>query len=301
MSQTSRALAAQSDRSRSQALTGIYRRMEGAYAVVTLLGADVTIPAAGMVQPVPDTAVHVELRESGYVMLGPVRPPPTRGRVTATGSPNVTVLGSDGVSYQLPRMSAYTPAIDDDVAIEWSEAGGLVKGKVSTTPVAKPVLVRAVLPGLFHPSPFLATHAGYHVLSNGSYVSTYYPLYGHSKISGLQASAAWYGTAVADSIPDGAVIESARLYLSTRSQAFGGPKLQVIAGTGPQSRVQVGGDFTLPARSGWVKIPTEVVDLLKVAPRGLSVVGATSPSGSDVYNKLTADPLSFALDIAWRA
>ncbi|ERG63546.1 hypothetical protein L332_03650 [Agrococcus pavilionensis RW1] len=301
MSATARALAASANRVRSQTLTGIYRRMDGPRAVVSLLGADVAIPSAATIQPVPNSAVHVELREAGYVMLGPVKPPPTRGRVTATGSSNVTVLGSDGVSYQLPRMDAYAPAIDDDVAIEWSEAGGLVKGKVSSTPVAAPVLTPAVQTGKFHPSPFLATAAGYHVLSSGAFNGGYFPLYGNSPTVGLQGSAAWYGTAVADTIPDDAVIDSARIFLSTRSQAFGGPKLQVIAGAGPQNRVQVGGDFPISGRAGWVPIPTEVIDLLKVAPRGISLLGATSPSGSDVYNKLTADPLSFALDIAWRS
>jgi hypothetical protein len=299
MSLTSRALAAQIDRPRTAALTGAYRRMNGALAVVELMGVEVAIPAVGVVQPIPNSIVHVELRESGYVMLGPVKPPPTRGRVTATGTPFVTVLAA-GTSYQLPHMSDYTPAIDDDVAIEWSEAGGLVKGRVSTTPVPEAAPAPRTPPTSFHPSPFLATHAGYHVLSSGVYNGSWFPNYGNSPSAGAQASAAWYGAAVADSIPDDAVIESARLYLSVRSSQYGGPKLQVIEGSGPRSRQQVGGDFALPARSGWVPIPTAVIDLLKAAPRGLSTVGATSPSGSDIYNKLSADHMSFALDISWR-
>lgn len=294
MSQTSRALSFLAYAPRSTSLVGTYRRMDGAFAVVSLLGADVAIPTAGMVQPIPDTSVHVELRDSGYVMLGPVSPPPTRGRVTATGASLVTVLAG-GRTYEIPYMSAYTPTVNDDVAIEWSEAGGLVKGRVSTTPAAVPVVVPVTPQSNYHPSPFLASAAGYHVLSGGDYNGSWFPNYGIG-----QASAAWYGSTIADSIPDDAEIVSARVFLAVRSSQYGGPKLQVIEGGGPRSRVQVGGDFPLPARSGWVPIPLEVVDLLKVAPRGLSTVGATSPSGSDVYQKLTADPMSFALDIAWR-
>ncbi|QUW18900.1 hypothetical protein [Agrococcus sp. Marseille-Q4369] len=296
MSRLSRAVAQQTSKQHGRALTGIYRRMQGAFAVVTVQGADVTLPFAGTVQPVPGAVVNIELRDSGYLVLGPVKSPPTRGRITATGTPFVTVLAG-GESFELPYMAAYTPAVDDDVAIDWSEAGGLVRGKVSTTPVAAPVSpVFEALPGHYHPSPFLATAAGYHRLSGGAPNLSWFPNYGIG-----QASAAWYGSTVADSIPDGATIVSARLFLSVRSSQLGGPKLQVIEGAGPQARVQVGGDFPLPARTGWVPIPLEVIDLLKVAPRGLSTIGATVPSGSDIYKKLTDDPMSFALDIEWRS
>ena len=295
MSQLVRAVRRGQARPTGSLRTGIFRRMEGAFAVVTLQGTDVSIPFAGTVQPTPDAVVNVELRDgSGYLMLGPVKSPPTRGRVTVTGTTTVTVVGSDEVTYEMPFMSAYTPAVNDDVAIDWSEAGGLVRGKVSTTPVPEAVPGFAVPETAYHPSPFLASAAGYHRLGSGQLILTWFPNYGTDR-----ASAAWYGSTVADSIPDGAVIVSARLYLSTRSQSYGGPKLAVIEGAGPQARAVVG-EFDLGHRAGWGDIPPEVVDLLKVAPRGLSTVGATDPSGGDVYNKITDDPMSFALDISWR-
>ena len=294
MSQLARAVRREQAKPSGSLRTGIFRRMDGAFAVVSLQGRDVSIPFAGTVQPVPDAVVNVELRDgSGYLMLGPVKSPPTRGRVTVTGTTTVTVLGSDDVTYEVPFMSAYTPAVNDDVAVDWSEAGGLVRGKVSTTPVPAPAVTTAPSANGYHPSPFLASAAGYHRLASGQLILTWFPNYGTDR-----ASAAWYGSTVADSIPDDAVILSARLHLSTRSQSYGGPKLAVIEGSGPQARVVVE-EFALGHRSGWGDIPAAVVDLLKVAPRGLSTVGATDPSGGDVYNKVTDDPMSFALDVSW--
>jgi hypothetical protein len=280
----------------SQSLVGTFQRFEGAFALVTVLGADVLIPFSGPL-PSPTDSVQLELRNGQMVMTGPTRPKPTRGRVTAVGSPNVTVLGSDAVSYSLPFMSSYSPTVMDDVAIEWSFEGGLVKGKVSTTPpppVAPPAAGAEVRD--YHPAPFQAVAAGYHIVSSGAYNGSFVPNYGTDR-----ASAAWYGATVADSIQDNATITLARIYLSTTSQSFGGPAIQVIEGAGPQARVPVGSAIALPARSGWVSIPGEIVDLLKVANRGVSIIGATNPSGSDRYRTVAQDPMTFALDLGWRA
>lgn len=278
----------------SESIIGTFQRIVGASAVVNVLGSETPLPFSGPL-PSPGDPVQIEMRNGSYVMTGPVKPKPTRGRVTATGTPTITVLGSDGVSYSLPFMSAYTPAVNDDVAIEWTFEGGLVKGRVSTTPVA-PTAPGVETPAqTYHPAPFLASAAGYHVLSSGAYNGNWVPNYGIG-----QAAAAWYGATIVDSIPAAAVVTMARIFLSTTLSQYGGPAIQVIGGTSPQGRVAVGGTYPLDARSGWVGIPTAVVDLLKASGRGISIIGATSPSGSDRYRPLSQDPQSFALDIAWR-
>lgn len=278
----------------TQSLLGVFQRVDGARAVVAIRGYEVAIPIAGAV-PAPGDAVQVEMRNGEYVMTGPTKPRPTRGRITATGTPRVTVRGSDGVSYSLPFMSSYTPAVNDDVAVEWSFEGGLVKGRVSTTPAPPNAPPPPSSSQTFHPAPFLASAAGYHVLSNGSYNGNFVPNYGIG-----QSSAAWYGAAVADSIPDGATITLARIYLAVTQSQYAGPVLQVIDGTGPQARVAVGPTWPISRRSGWADIPAGVGDLLKVAGRGISLLNDTGGSGSDRYQPLSRDPMSFALDLAWQ-
>lgn len=288
------AILARTRQQQTLSFTGVYRRMSGSFAVVDALGSTgLLIPSAAQVPPVSNDVVQVELRNGQYVMLGPVKPHPTRGTVTVVGSPLVTVSTADGL-FSLPFMSAYSPSVNDDVAIEWTGEGGLVKGRVSTTPPPPTPEPPPAEPSReYHPSPFLASAAGYH--KGGVYNGNWFPNYGTN-----QTAAAWYGMTVADSIPDDATITLARVFLSERQAQFGGPAVQVIEGTGPQARVPVGAATALPARSGWVAIPFEVVDLLKVAGRGVSIIGATNPSGLSIYNKLSDDPQSFALDLAWR-
>lgn len=108
--------------------TGVFVRMEGRMAVVNIGTSTVTIPCVGFYPPVVGMAVRIEWVNGSPAVSGPVRPLSPLGRITATGNPRATV-SVDGETYSLFYRAGYTPAINDQVEINW--ATGIIQGKVT--------------------------------------------------------------------------------------------------------------------------------------------------------------------------
>lgn len=316
------------ERRPSMSFIGVFRRMVGARAVCEALGGTLEAQFVGTVQPSPGDSVQIEMRNGSYAMLGPSQPKPTRGtviRVAAPGEADATktpvgeeipeqefdefgnplpdalppdtarcVVRAGNQEFYLPYMQSYTPIVGNVVAIQWTFEGGLVTGTVSTTPkveTADPAPPRpAPAPGGFRPTPFRATVSG--TYQSGSWTS------GNVMSSDSGRGVFLYGSSVADTIPDDAVINFVRIWLSPQ-QIFGDPaQLRLVSNTALSGApAWVGAAWPLAPAPGWQQIPNSFADWLKANNGGLGFEGG----GFHIFDSIAIDPMSGALDISYSA
>jgi hypothetical protein len=113
--------------------TAQFVRMVDGLAEINIGENTIQVACVGYQPPVTGMTVQVEHRSGRYVVTGPAVSPVQSGTVTAEGTPLLTVVVA-GVTYSLPFLSSYTPAVGDEVEVDWSRAkGGLVLGKITTT------------------------------------------------------------------------------------------------------------------------------------------------------------------------
>lgn len=275
-----------------QSKTGVFVARQGNQVVVNLGETTVTLPFNGISLPPPGHPVRIENRAGSFVVTGAARPLPGQGIITATGSPTATVTAW-GVAYQLPFRSGYSPTVNDQVDITWSADGGIIQGSLSTTPTPPtppPAVIPEQGPQTFHPSPFTATWSG-------TWNGTRWWL--NDVWAGDNSYGAWgYGGKLADTIPDSAQIVSAAMYLPALSLFGAMPNLGWHnSGDQPPGNVSVNAAAALPQKSGWVPIPTSLIDVLKTTAGGLGFLHG----GFNKYRGIQADSLSGALDITWIA
>jgi hypothetical protein len=254
----------------------------------------VQIYSAGFYTPLPGAFVRT-LRVNGLtLMLGPVQPRSAYGRVTATGTPKLTLLLPDGSTVQLPYVvSAYTaPALDDDVLISWAD-GGVIVGKVTEVPLSN----------------YLPAPSGGGGSAGGSFSTEFV-----ADASGSFQSGQWwrddvwcsdgnigawfYGTAVADTIPDGAVIGSVALLVNETYNEYPG-SLATIGTHGLTSRSgtpAIAGAHGIAAGSGWRALPVAYGNALKT---GAAFGLGTNHGGYHKFSARTADANSGRLRIEW--
>lgn len=273
-----------------QSKIGVFVSRDGFKAIVNIGTSTVTLPFVGMYLPPAGHPVQLEMRAGQLVVAGPARPLPGVGKITGTGSPRATVTAW-GAAYALPYRSGYAPVLNDDVEIAWTADGGVIQGKVTATSAAvAPGTNPGGGGGYFRPAPFTAIDSGSRYDSGGGWINT--NVYASSSMTG-----GWfYGSKIADTIPDSAVINLARIYLNPAQTQFGPPRLQVhTSPTKAGALSWVGSYYELPARSGWVDIPLAFIDYLKSNQGGLGM----NHGGYDIYRGVPSDGLSGALDIAW--
>lgn len=276
--------------------TAIFVARVGVKAQVNLAGGTSPIlPYAAATFPTPGDPVQLELRDGEWVVTGPARPKPGEGVITATGSPRATVTAW-GVDYVLRYSSAYTPTLNDQVAISWSAEGeGVITGKVSATSNAvAPGTGSAGSGGTFHPAPFTAIDSGSY-RSGGWWTNDVYS-------SDNNDSAWFYGSKIKDSIPDTATILSARMYLPIRIihvNAASIFRLHTNSVKGSTPPAWAGGPYSgsISPATGWHDVPTSWIDYLKANDGGLGL----DTGGYWVAKGTAADAYSGALDISWQA
>jgi len=274
------------------AKVGEFVERDGFRAVVNLGESTVSLPFVGMYLPPAGHPVQLELRAGQMVVTGPARPLPGIGVISATGTPRATVTAW-GVDYLLPYRSSYTPVLGHNVEIQWTSDDGVIQGQVTATSntVAPPVIPGGgVQP--FHPDPFTA-------VDSASWGATYGWNTRDVWASDSYIGAWFYGSKIKDTIPDGAVIKSAAIFLSPRQVSGAAPNLRYhTSATRPGGAVTFAGTtFVLPSRTGWVSIPLAFIDYLKANNGGIGF----DHGGYNIFRGTQADGQSGALDISWEA
>lgn len=160
--------------------------------------------------PVPGVPVYV-LVIPGFIALTlgkPSRPP----LGTVAGDPSgglVNVTADDGITYPMGFQTNYTPAAGHRVLLDW-DAGGHIINRIDAAPAPKPPVQNSDSGSQRKTQQFKPIDSGSYRSSWGSgvvYFGQSYP------------SAGWfYGTQIADTIPDDAVISSVSVYLEVTAQ-----------------------------------------------------------------------------------
>ncbi len=245
--------------------------------------------SAGSSQPLPGTSVRCVQFDGGVVMLGPAAPQSTFGTVTATGALALTVTVG-GVSLQLPFMVSYTPrAINDVVLIDW-DSGGVVLGKLSAVPGASYVYVPTTPPIQAYTADFRADDSG--SFESGSWNKN--DVYCSSSNIG-----AWfYGSTIAGTIPDGAVINRVQLYVPEYYNQFPSSLATIGLHTLPTKAgtPSISSAGTISQGTGWKDLPVGFGDALKT---GAALGVGTNHGGYHKFRGRATDADSGLLRIDW--
>lgn len=277
-----RQLAAVSS-ARSEA--AIFVRMDSRFAVVNIGTSTVTVPCVGFYPPVPGMAVRVDWVNGSPAVTGPMKPLSPMGKITATGTPRATVT-VDGVQYLLYYRSGYTPAVNDDVEINW--ATGIIQGKV--TGLDNPTSPGENAGGS---TPFDVTiRAG----NSGRYQSGSGWWSNDPRASNSNNGIWTYENRVADAV-GGGTVATIDIYLPLIQQLG-----NCSVGVHPHAGLPAGAPtitsltpLALGQRSGWVRLPQFFGPYVAAGGRG---IGVTAPGGGDnIWRGTAGDPLSGALRI----
>lgn len=266
---------------------GIFVRMDGRLAVVNIGPATVTIPCVGFYPPVAGMAVRVDWVNGSPSVAGPVKPLNPLGRITATGTPRATVT-VDGTPYLLYYRSGYTPALNDDVEVNW--ATGIIQGKVTgmETPTA---------PGESGggSTPFTVQ---IRAAASGRFDSNTSDWWGNDPWASNNNVGIWtYENRVPDAI-GAATITGVRVYAPLIREAgtasIGVHPHFAIPGGAPTITSLIPMD--LGQRNGWINLPLNFGTYLQAGGRGIGVASPTS--GNTQWRGVAGDAFSGALEIS---
>lgn len=252
----------------------------------------VQVYSAGFYTPLPGGWVRVLKFDSFTLMLGPVVQDPAYGRVTATGSPKLTVQYPDGSTELLFYMSsAYpSPAVNDDVLINRA-SGGMIMGKVTGVPISGYLPSSAPVVG---PKSFAVD---FRATDSGSYDNSYDSWFQNDVWASVHANGAWfYGSSIADTIPDGATVTAVRLYAPEFYSVGGAASIGTHTLTSKSDALTV--SSAVPVNGGgWLGLPTSFGDALKTgAAWG---VGTIQGNFFHKYRGRASDAQSGLLHIEW--
>lgn len=275
----------------AESYLGTFVSQSGTAALVNVAGSTITVKSESAYPPIAGEAVRLERRGADIILLGPAIARSATGRVTVTGSPQCTVEypNGSGVTKLMPYPSGYTPAVGDIVLINW-DSNGAIQAKLTQLPgVVVPDVLPPTGPQLYHPPPFTAIDSG--TFQSGSWWTT-------DVYSSSSTTSAWfYGSKIKDTIPDGATIISAAIYLPAKQALYGPPQFGRHASpTKPAGAVSFSALADLGGRSGWTAIPAALIEHLKANDGGLGV----SHGGYTIWHGVATDGLSGALDIIYR-
>lgn len=275
--------------------TATFVRFDGAMCVVMdNLGVEQAWAWSGQWPPQPGDAVRVEQRAGRHIVTGTVLPKPTRGTVKAVSSTTLVVT-ADGTDYEvLFNRSSYTsPAVGHIVQLVWGVEGGIATGILSVVPPPPPPPLPVEAAPTTGRQTFRAVVAGQ--WRDGDWTA------GTPEVS-ITRTAGWhYGPSLAATLPDAAQITLARIYLPAVIERFAPPLVQAFDGP-PPSSAGVGPQIQLGAQNGWIDLPVGVAEQLRAGNRGIRLLEMTGATGTwTTWKSLSQDPMSGALDLAWKA
>ena len=271
-----------------QRLIGTYVSTDGIRGVVDVGGGRIPADLAGYTPEVNET-VWVLFIDGTATILGPTLQKPGIGIVSAAPSANLVPISTTAGPFTLPYAAGLSLSAGQQVKLgAWNE-GGFVFAVMSTTPAAGNPGAGPGTGATDHVQTFTAIDAGSY---NGSSWWT-----GQVYASDSNIGAWFYGTKIADTIPDGAGIASVEIYLSANQISGSAPNIGYHGSAGkPGGGLSISGAVAT-GRSGWVSLPTSFGDYLKANPGGIGCLHG----GYNIFNSLAADGQSGALRIHWIA
>lgn len=230
-------------------------------AIVEFSGGRVPAYVLAGVPQLNDT-VWVQVLDGVAFVHGPTVPKPDEGGIlTASGGSAVvqTDIGDINASYD-NGLLLLDPG--DIVHLVWGPSGAWIDGiKVAYTPPAPPP------PPITTPT---VRTVEFGPIDSGSFQSGYGWRTNEVWSSASNQGGWFYGPAFRDTIPDAAVVHGAQIYLPPPTRLLGAmPFGRHDWDYKPGGAMTVHSTSTLPGTSGWVNIPTGLIDHLKQNPGGL--------------------------------
>ncbi|QPE05317.1 hypothetical protein IT882_04410 [Microbacterium schleiferi] len=270
-----------------ESIVGVFVSQDGPVATVDVAGRRLSVKAATQLRVLPSDPVRLERRGPDLVVVGPTVNRATLGKVTVDGNPaTVEYPDGSGVTAELPVVDGLTVEVDDPVIIDWS-SGGTVLAVVASptateTPDAPAGSGQTVTVQLFADQ-------------SGSYGSSWWT--DEVWASSSYVGGWFYGTKIKDSIPDGAVILAASIYLPAKSTFGDSPNFGIHnQAVRPAGSLTVSSTVALSPRVGEVPLPTSWFDTLKASDGGVGV----NHGGRNVYRSVGADGNSGRLTVTYR-
>lgn len=252
------------DKSEIRFLQGNFRGLDTfGRAIVDFSGGRVPAHVLRGITPAVNESVWVEVANGVAYMHGPTIPKPDSGTVVSTSSGTAiltTTMGEISASYD-DGLLLLDPG--DTVRLSWGPSGAWVLG----------VAIEAPDPDV-PPAPGGGSRRvtrEFTAIDSGSWQADY----GWRTIdvwSSANNKGAWfYGTQIADTIPDSAVIVgSPQIYLPNPIRLLGAaPFGRHAYASKPGGEPIITATSTLPGTSGWVDIPASLLDHLKTNVGGL--------------------------------
>lgn len=261
----------------------VFVKMDGRFAIINIGTSTITVPCVGFYPPVAGMPVRIDWVNGSPSLTGPVKPLNPLGRITATGAPRATVT-VDGVAYSLFYRAGYTPAVNDDVEVNW--ATGVIQGKI--TGVTVPDVPNEVPP---EPKGFeLVVRAE----QSGRFDSG--GRWGNSDpwASNTTRGLWTYNNRVKDALAGAVSINYVDIYLplvrEVGNVSIGLHEYGVLPGFFPVITDPL--NLPLGSRGGWLRMPNWAA-FLALGQRG---IGVYAPGGGyTVWNGVGTDPMSGAL------
>jgi hypothetical protein len=265
------------------------------YVTVNLNGSHVPALCAGGQFPAVGDSVMVLQIGTLLICMGAI-PKPAHGIVVSAASEGrVSVEADDGQTYSLNYNHLYTPAVNDHVKIDWDLIGGFVVGPLAAAPTGDPHLIVPTGPGGSEGSGGTTTVA-FNPTDSGTWNgSSYFTTQVYCGDTTLGAY--FYGTQIADTIPDGAVINAIAVFVDETTNYYPGSlaTFGLHSLPGRSGAPNPSSPVPIAAGSGWKNLPLSFGDALKT---GAAFGLATDHGGYHIFAPKGVGN-SGALSITW--
>jgi hypothetical protein len=161
------------------------------------------------------------------------------------------VTGDDGEEYTVTFTDGATFTLGDRVQVDWTSGGTIVALPQADPNTGLPIADGGSVPGggaqsrTFNPT-------GSATYRDGTYASGW--VGGEVLCSDHNTGAYFYGTTIADTIPDNAVDVHLSIFMSNLGGYGDAPTIGAHALAGPGPALTVAGPFPISGVSGWVDI-----------------------------------------------
>lgn len=281
-----RALAGQTKADR---MVGTFVSTDGVRGVVDVGGGRIPADLAGYTPDINES-VWVMFLNGTATVLGPTLQKPGRGTVTGAPSGNLVPVTTTAGDFTIPYAAGLSLSAGQVVKLGAANDGLFAYAVMSTSPP----------PDAAPPSPgggsiddtviFTARDAGSYEPGRGWWSNQVWA-------SDAYTGGWFYGSKIADTIPNGASIVKIEIYLAISALYFNGPVFGYHGnGSKPSGALSFSGLTTQTIAGGWHTLPTSFGTYLKSNVGGVGV----DHGGYSIYKSRTEDPQSGSLRIHWR-
>jgi len=267
-------------------LVGTFVSTDGVRAVVDVGGGRIPADMTGYVPEVGEQVFALFIDGTATV-IGSTVPKPGKGTVASAPLDNLVAVDTIVGRITVPYAAGLSLSAGQTVKLGAANDGLFVYAVMSTSPPPQAPPSPPSSGGKVQTQVFMPIDAGSY--RAGWWTNQVYA-------SDTNVGAWFYGSQIADTIPDGATIQSIAINISISSLSYQAPNFGVHgSATRPGVAVGLSQLTAIAIANGWVALPIGFGNYLKAAVGGIGI----NHGGYAILNSLAADPASGALRISW--